>query len=155
YEVLEKVGDSPFFAVYKARDRVSNRIVALKVVQPPYASDQGFLEALKAGSATTANLSHANITAVQEFGIEDGTPYVITEFVRGINLKERIRRIAPFTLSVAVDFACAITEALNYAHSLGQPHGDLRPQNIIISPEGAVKVTDFGVQRAIARSPQA
>ena len=63
-------------------------------------------------------------------------------FVRGINLKERIRRIAPFSLSVAVDFACALAEALNYAHSMGQPHGDLRPQNVIVSPEGAVKVTD-------------
>ncbi|HZP81944.1 MAG TPA: protein kinase [Chthonomonadaceae bacterium] len=155
YEVLEKVGESPLFAVYKARDKGSNRVVALKAVQPPYNADEDFVEALKAGVTASGNLNHPNITRFQEFGVDDGTPYFVTEFVRGINLKERIRRIAPFTLSVATDFACAIGEALHLAHSVGQVHGDLRPQNVIISPEGAVKVTDFGVQRAIARSPQA
>jgi serine/threonine-protein kinase len=155
YEVLEKIGDSPLFQVYKARDRVLNRVVAFKTVQPPYANDPNFVEALRAGMMAASNLNHPHITRVLEFGEEEGTPYFVTEFVRGINLKERIRRIAPFTLSVAIDFACAIGEALHYAHSLGQVHGDLRPQNVVISPEGAVKLTDFGVQRAMARSPQA
>jgi hypothetical protein len=155
YEALEKVGDSALFAVYKARDRVNNRVVALKTVSQPYASDAAFVEALRAGLEISANLNHPNITHFYEFGEADGVPYAIVEFVRGINLKERIRRIAPFTLSVAVDFACAIGEALHLAHTAGQAHGDLRPQNIIISPEGALKVTDFGVQRAIARSAQA
>ncbi len=155
YEVLEKVGDSPLFAVYKARDKVTNRVVALKTVEPPYASQADFVEALRAGTMAASNLNHPNITRILEFGEEEGTPYIVMEFVRGINLKERIRRIAPFTLSVAIDFACALGEALHYAHSVGQVHGDLRPQNVIISPEGAVKVTDFGVQRAMARSPEA
>src|SRR5262249_53768078 len=90
-----------------------------------------------------------------EYGEENGAPYAVVDYVRGINLKERIRRIAPFTLSVAVDFAVAIGEALHYAHTVGQTHGDLRPQNVVISPEGTLKVTDFGLQAAIARSPQA
>src|SRR3989440_2212900 len=88
-------------------------------------------------------------------GEEEGSPFLVTEYVRGINLKYRIRRIAPFTLSVAVDFAIAIGEALNQAHSRGLVHGDLRPQNVIVSPEGAVKVTDFGMAPAIAASPRA
>lgn len=155
YEVVEKVGDSPFFAVYKARDRVSNRIVAVKALLAPYANDAGFVDALKAGMAVAGNLHHPNITGYYDFGLEDNTPFLITEFVRGINLKERIRRIAPFTLSVAVDFGCAIVEALAYAHNGGQVHGDLRPQNVVVSPEGAVKITDFGVQRAVSISPQA
>ena len=155
YEILEKLGESSLFAVYKARDKSANRFVAVKAVQPNYAKDANFLEALLAGTGAATQLNHPNIAQIYEMGAEDDTPYLVTEFVRGINLKERIRRIAPFTLSVAIDFACGVCEALHYAHSLGQPHGDLRPQNIIISPEGAVKVTDFGVQRGIAASQKA
>jgi hypothetical protein len=153
YEVVEKVGEGPLFTVYKAREKGTNRIVAIKAVQPSFAAEGAFFAALKSGLEATASLSHPNITQFQEFGTtEDGQPFAVVEFVRGINLKERVRRIAPFTLSVAVDYACAVTEALHYAHTIGQVHGDLRPQNIIISPEGAVKVTDFGVQPAIAAS---
>jgi serine/threonine protein kinase/beta-lactam-binding protein with PASTA domain len=156
YEVVEKSGEGPLFTVYKAREKGTSRIVALKAVHPVYAAEGEFFGALKAGLEATANLNHPNITVFQEFSTtEDGQPFAVVEFVRGINLKERVRRIAPFTLSVAVDYACAVTEALHYAHTVGQVHGDLRPQNIIISPEGAVKVTDFGVQQAIAVSPQA
>jgi serine/threonine-protein kinase len=155
YEVVEKVGISPIFAVYKARDLTASHVVALKTVQSPYADDPAFVEALHTGFTAAAKLRHPNITAFLEWGEEESAPYAVFEFVRGINLKERIRRIAPFTLSVAVDFACAITEALHYAHSVGIPHGDLRPQNIIVSPEGTLKVTDFGMQQALMRSEQA
>ena len=155
YEILEKLGESPLFTVYKAREKSANRFVVLKTVQPNYAKDAAFMAGLQAGADAATQLNHPNIAHLQEMGAEGETPYLVTEFVRGINLKERVRRIAPFTLSVAVDFACGVCEALHYAHSLGQPHGDLRPQNIIISPEGAVKVTDFGVQRGIAASQRA
>ena len=155
YEVLEKVGESPLFTVYKARDRVANRVVAVKALTPTAAADSLFQEGLKSGMNAAALLDHPSITHFMEFGQEGETPYLITEFVRGINLKERIRRIAPFTMSVAVDFAVALGEALHYAHSLGQFHGDLRPQNIVVSPEGTLKITDFGVQRGVSRSPQA
>lgn len=153
YEVVEKIGEGPLFSVYKAREKGTNRIVAIKAVQPDYMEDSAFLSAMKAGLEATANLNHPNITLFHEFAAtEDNQPFAAVEFVRGINLKERVRRIAPFTLSVAIDYSCAINEALHYAHTVGQVHGDLRPQNIIISPEGAVKVTDFGVQSAIAVS---
>lgn len=155
YEVLERIGESALFAVYKARDRVSNRMVALKVVQTPYATDPAFLKGLQEGMTAASALNHPNVTHFHEFGQEDDSLYAVVEFVRGINLKERIRRIAPFTLSVAVDFACAIGEGLHYAHRVGQAHGDLRPHNIIISPEGTVKITDFGIQRGIANSAAA
>lgn len=154
YEILEKVGEGPLFTVYKARDKALNRVVAVKAVVAPYASDPDVVGTLQSCLQETIALNHPNITHFYEFGQEEGTPYAVVEFVRGINLKERIRRIAPFTLSVAVDFGCAIGEALHYAHSVGQIHGDLRPQNVVITPEGAVKITDFGVQKAIARSAQ-
>lgn len=155
YEVLEKAGEGPLFTVYKARDRASNRIVALKAITPEYADDENYVKTLRASLTASSVLNHPNITHFHEFGQDEETPYGIFEFVRGINLKERIRRIAPFTLSVAVDVACSVAEALQYAHAAGQPHGDLRPHNIIISPEGAVKITDFGVMAAVARSSEA
>jgi serine/threonine protein kinase len=155
YEVLEKIGESPLFTLYKARDKAMNRVVALKAISPLYAADARFMQGLQNGLPATSRLNHPNITAFYEFGEDDGVPYAIYEFVRGINLKERIRRIAPFTLSVAIDVACAVAEALNFAHNQNQVHGDLRPQNIIVSPEGVVKVTDFGIMAGVARSPEA
>jgi serine/threonine-protein kinase len=155
YEVLEKIGESPLFTLYKARDKAMNRIVAFKAISPLYADDARFMQGLKGALPATLRLNHPHITAFYEFGEDDGVPYAIFEFVRGINLKERIRRIAPFTLSVAIDIACAVAEALNFAHGLNQVHGDLRPQNIIVSPEGAVKVTDFGIMGGVAQSPEA
>ena len=155
FEILEKIGESPLFTVYKAREKAANRFVALKAAQPNYARDAAFIEGLTAGIKAAGLLNHPNIAQWQEAGEDNDTLYFVTEFVRGINLKERIRRIAPFTLSVAIDFACGVSEGLHYAHSLGQPHGDLRPHNIIISPEGAVKITDFGVQRGVAASAKA
>src|SRR5579871_1245090 len=155
YEPLEKVGEGPLSTVYKARDKAMNRIVAIKAVSAPYATDSAFVSAFHVGLQTAAILNHPHITQFYEFLSENNQPYAIVEFVRGINLKERIRRIAPFALSVAVDFGCAIGEALHYAHSVGQPHGDLRPQNIIISPEGVLKITDFGMQKAITENAAA
>ena len=155
YEMLESVGQSAIFTVFKARDTSLNRIVAMKTVRPPFSGQPDFLDGLMAGLGATRNLNHPNIAAAYEARADEGAAYCVSEFVRGVNLKERIRRIAPFTLSVAVDFACAIAEAVKYAHSVGQVHGDLRPQNVIVTPEGTVKVTDFGVQRGIARSAEA
>ena len=155
YEVLEKIGEGPLFTVYKARDKVQNRVVALKSVAGAFARDEAFLQGLQRGLSSAANLNHPNIAGDVTVGEDEGALYATMEFVRGINLKERIRRIAPFTLSVAVDVACALAESLQYAHGMGQAHGDLRPHNIIMSPEGAIKVTDFGVMAGVAQSPRA
>lgn len=155
YEVLEKIGEGPLFTVYKVRDKVQNQIVALKSVVGAFAKDNAFVQGLRRGLSSAANLNHPNIAAGYELGEDEGVFYVTVEFVRGINLKERIRRIAPFTLSVSVDVACALAEALQYAHGMGQAHGDLRPHNILMSPEGAIKVMDFGVMAGVVQSPRA
>jgi serine/threonine protein kinase len=153
YEVLERVGEGAFFQVYKARDKSSGRIVAVKILQPAFARDPALCNALRQLKPDEAG--HPNMARLLEVQEDQGTPFLVTEFVRGINLKERIRRIAPFTLSVAVDFAIAIGEALHYAHGEGNVHGDLRSHNVIISPEGAVKVTDFGLVPVMLVSPDA
>ncbi len=155
YETLEKIGEGPLFTVYKARDTALNRIVALKAVAGAFARDRALMEGLERGLEASANLTHPNITHFYEWGEDGDTVYATVEFVRGINLRERIRRIAPFTLSVAVDVAVSLAEALQYAHSQGQVHGDLRPHNVIVSPEGLVKLTDFGVMAGVVESPRA
>lgn len=155
FEALERVGDGVLFHVFKARDKNTSRIVAIKIPFPQFAHDAAFVQALRDAMAPVTRLAHPNIARLEEMGDDEGTPFLVNEFVRGINLKERIRRIAPFTLSVAVDFAIAIGEALQHAHSQGFVHGDLRSHNIIVSPEGAVKVTDFGVAPVLAASPDA
>lgn len=154
YEVLERLGEGTFFQVFKARDRTTGRIVVVKALQPLFARDADFCSALRTASSITG-LNHPNVAALYEVLEDDGAPMLVAEFVRGMNLKERIRRLAPFSLAVAVDFAIAIAEALQAAHHAGVVHGDLRPQNVVISPEGAVKVTDFGMAQALAASRQA
>lgn len=155
YEILEKVGEGPLFAVFKARDTAMNRVVAVKVLSQQYRSDENLHAGLKSALEETITLNHGGITRYYEYRDESALTYFVCEFVRGIDLKERIRRIAPFTLSLAVDFGCAMCEALHYAHSVGQIHGDLRPQNIVISPEGVLKITNFGVQKAVSLSADA
>src|SRR5689334_7529527 len=106
YEVVEKLGDSPLFSVFKARDQVQSRFVAVKSVQSPFADDETFTRELRTSLDGASVLKHPNIAQFYEFGIEAGAPYIVVEYARGINLKERVRRIAPFSLSVAVDYAC-------------------------------------------------
>jgi serine/threonine-protein kinase len=155
YEILEKVGEGPLFTVFKARDTAMNRVVAVKVLAQQYRSDESLCANLKSALEETITLNHTGITRYYEYREEGPLAYFVCEFVRGIDLKERIRRIAPFTLSLAVDFGCSMADALHYAHSVGQVHGDLRPHNIVISPEGVLKITNFGVQKATSRSPDA
>lgn len=155
YEIVERISEEPLFQWFKARDRSAGRVVSVKLLQPIYAHDSAFADAVQRAALETVNLSHPNIASVLEVGKEDGEPYVIGEYVRGIDLKERVRRVAPFTLSVAVEIAIAIAEALQCAHAAGICHGDLRPQHVTVTAEGVVKVAEFGMGAALASSPQA
>lgn len=154
YEILEKCGDGSFFSVYKARDKVLNRLVAVKVLNPEYAKDREFAERLISESQAVEELDHPNIAKVLDADEQDGTYFIATEYVRGVNLKDRIRRTAPFAVSYAVDIAAAIAQALDEAHKSGIVHGDVRPHNVITSPEGQIKLTDFGICRALANYPE-
>jgi serine/threonine-protein kinase len=155
YEILERLGAGAITQSFKARDRLHNRLVTVKVPHAVFAEDEAFHQALRQGAAEAALLTHPNIARLWGVGEADGGLYLVYEYVRGIHLKERIRRIAPFTLSVAVDFGIAIGEALQHAHAAAIVHGDLRPHNVIVSPEGELKVTDFGMALALSASQQA
>src|SRR5947209_19010686 len=149
YEVGEQIGESRFYRVYRGRDVKEGRPVAVKLLQPEFNRDPEFSERLRAESQSAVSLVHPNIAQTYESWEENGATFVVTEFVRGINLKERIKRVAPFPLAVAIDIAVAVAEALDYASRGGFIHGDIRPENVLISPEGQVKVTDFGTARAV------
>jgi serine/threonine-protein kinase len=155
YELLEKLGEGSLFAAYRARDHETNALVTVKLLLPAFADDSALMNALKQCFLTTSSLNHPRIARILQVAEHEGQLVLVTEFVRGINLKERIRRVAPFTLSVAVDIALAVAEGLEEAHRAGIAHGDLRPHNIIVSQEGLIKVTDFGLLPALRASPMA
>jgi len=149
YEIIETVPheDTSPFVVSKARDVTEGRVVTLQVLPSTVTADRA---ALRAAAAAAMRLEHPNITRVFDQGVSDdsGDYFVASEYMRGITLGERIRRVAPFSLSVAVDLSVSIVEALDYAHRAYIVHGDLRPQDVLLSPEGQVKVTNFAYARA-------
>ncbi len=155
YELLEKLGEGSLFAAYRARDHETNALVTVKLLLPAFADDTALVSALRQCFTLTTPLNHPRIARILQVTEHEGQLLLVTEFVRGINLKERIRRVAPFTLSVAVDIALAVAEGLESAHRAGVAHGDLRPHNIIVSQEGLIKITDFGLLPALQASPMA
>ena len=151
YESFENLGEGPLFSYTKVRDQQTEKPLMLLRIVPALQAEAPFLEGLRSGSTAAEALQHPRIAASEGFSREDGG-FLLFEFCSGIHLKERIRRISPFTLAVAVDIALSTAEGLVYAHSMGQVHGSLRSQNIIISSEGEVKITEFGIHRGICRS---
>lgn len=154
YEVLEKVGEGALSFVYKARDKVLNRLVALKVFRKEVAEDRIFSAALCAGYEDVATLAHPNITRVLEVDNSSEFCYIASDFAHGINVKDRIRRGGPISVPLALDIIIPVLEGLEYAHANKIIHGDIRPQDIIVSPDGEVKLTDFGLSYAMRERPE-
>lgn len=154
YEILEKLGEGDLFVVYKARDKVLNRLVALKLLKDTFKNDPRLLAALKAGYAKASVLRYPGIAAVLDDDPTAEDFVVATEYIHGGNVKTYIRRGGAFGAMGAVETAIAILEALEYAHSVNIVHGDLRPQDIIVTPDGRIKITDFGISDALLKSPQ-
>ena len=154
YEVLEKIGDGDLFSVYKARDKVLNRLVALKVLSRELANDRRFAVCAKEAYASAATLDHPNIAQIIDTDSTVEDFLVVTECVRGVNVKERIHRAGPMAVPLVLDIMISVLEALDYAHANRIVHGDLRPQDVIVSPDGEVKVTDFALVGALRRCPE-
>ncbi|MHB9037868.1 MAG: protein kinase domain-containing protein [Armatimonadota bacterium] len=149
YEVLEKIGDGPIFSVYKSRDKVLNRLVALKVLSKELAGNQECMEAVLDGYRNVAPLSHPNITRVLDADCAESECFVACEFARGINVKERVRKAGPIAAHNALDIITPVLAAVEYAHANGIVHGDIASQDIVVSPDGEVKLTDFGLWPAV------
>ncbi len=152
YELIEKIGEGNLFSVYKCEDKIENRLVAMKILLPQYSADRMFAERLLVEAKAMVGVAHPGIVEVYDCGEQEGIYFVIVEYVRGVDLRERIRRSAPFTPSTAVDAGMAICEVIDFAHKHGFVHGDLRPGNILVTPEGHIKIADFWVGGAIASS---
>ncbi len=141
YEILEKTSEGSTFTVYRTRDKVMNRLAAVKVLKGEYTSDADFYQRLVMQARLLVPLSHPALTKVHEAEVGQDCVYIAEEHVRGIDLSERIRRIAPFTVASAVDVAVPVAQALEYLHRNGLIHGDLRPDKVLMGPDGEVKVT--------------
>ncbi len=151
YTLVELLGDGGMAQVYLAHDEVLDRDVALKILREQYAKDEGFVERFKREAQSAAGLSHPNIVQVYDRGCsEDGSYYIAMEYVRGGTLKDRISRERALEPREAAAVAAQISEALRAAHERGIVHRDVKPQNVLLTEGGDVKVADFGIVRAAA-----
>ncbi|MFQ3548908.1 MAG: protein kinase [Armatimonadota bacterium] len=151
YEIQEKIGDGSLFSVYKSRDKVLNRLVALKVLDRNLSIDSELSQIVRDGYKQASSLTHPNIARIYDTEYVNNICYVACEYARGITVKDRIKRAGPMGVSLTLDTIIPVLQALEYAHGRGMVHGDIRPQDIVVSPDGEVKLTDFGLSVALTR----
>lgn len=148
YEVLKRVGSGGMADVYMAKDHKLNRNVAVKVLKSEYVEDEKFLKKFETEAQAVARLSHPNIVNIYDVGIEDGINYIVMELAEGITLKEYIRKKGYLSPKETVEISTQIASAISYAHKNHIIHRDIKPQNILVSDTGIIKVTDFGIAKA-------
>lgn len=148
YEIIELIGTGGMSEVYKAKCHVLNRYVAIKVLKPEFSSDVNFVTKFRIEAQSAAGLSHPNIVNIYDVGEDNGIYYIVMELVEGITLKEYIQKKGRLLPEQAIDFSIQIAQGLEVAHQNHTIHRDIKPQNIIVSKNGGIKVTDFGIARA-------
>ncbi len=150
YELLDVVGEGGMSVVYRARDNILDRIVAVKILKDEFAKDQGFVEKFRTEALSVARISHPNIVNIFDVGVQDGTYYIVMEYVDGHTLKQLIRQSAPLPVEKAIDIAIMICDGVHHAHEKGIIHRDIKPHNVLITEQGMVKVADFGIAQAVS-----
>ena len=148
YEILEKIGTGGMSDVYKAKDHKLNRFVAVKVLKQEFGENANFVSKFRIEAQAAAGLMHPNIVNVYDVGEESGIHYIVMELVEGITLKKYIEKKARLSVKEAISIAIQVSMGIEAAHNNHIIHRDIKPQNIIISKEGKVKVTDFGIAKA-------
>jgi serine/threonine protein kinase len=148
YQLTERIAGGGMGEVWVARDEVLGREVAVKILRRELADDIGFLERFRAEARHAASLSHPGIASVFDYGEESGSAYLVMELVRGEPLSQRLAREGALTAAVAVPLLQQVAHALQAAHCAGLVHRDVKPANLLITPDEHVKVTDFGIARA-------
>ena len=144
YEILEILGEGGMAFVYKARDTQLERFVAIKTLKPNYVNQETFVDRFKREAKTAANLNHPNIVQIFDWGIED-EPYFVMEYIEGNTLTSIIAKNRTISLSDILFIGAQVSSGLHAAHQKGLVHRDIKPGNIMITPDGKVKVTDFGI----------
>ena len=147
YEIIAKIGSGGMADVYKAKDHVLNRLVAIKVLKQEYSTDATFVKKFRVEAQSAAGLSHPNIVSVYDVGEDDGVYFIVMELVQGITLKNYIDMKGKLDIREALNISVQIASGLSAAHENRIIHRDINPQNIIMSRDGKVKVTDFGIAK--------
>lgn len=149
YELLEKRGDGGMAVVYKAKDRLLNRFVAIKILKPEFIRDPKFVDSFRRESQAAAGLSHPNVVPVFDVGKEGNIYYIVMEMMEGDTLSDVIRREAPLSEKRVIEITRQIAAGLSAAHKKNIIHRDVKPHNVIFSDDGVAKITDFGIAKAV------
>ncbi|MFC4775487.1 Stk1 family PASTA domain-containing Ser/Thr kinase [Paenibacillus sp. GCM10023252] len=152
YEILTRIGGGGMALVYKAHDVLLNRKVAVKVLRQQFVHDEEFIRRFRREAQSAASLSHPNVVSIYDVGQEEDIHYIVMEYIEGHNLNEIIQERAPLQTEESVRIAQQICDALDHAHHNQIIHRDIKPHNILIGKNGRVKVTDFGIARAVTSS---
>lgn len=152
YEIISKTGVGGMATVYRAKDKVLNRNVAVKVLKDEFTTDEEFIKRFNSEAQAAASLTHPNIVSIYDVGNEDGIYYIVMELIRGKTLKQIITEEGALPWKWSVNIAMQIASALETAHKNNIVHRDIKPHNIIITEDGVAKVTDFGIAKAVSNS---
>lgn len=149
YKLLETLGAGGMAVVYRAQDMMLERPVAIKLLRQDYSGNHGFRNQFRLEAKAAANLSHPNIVTVHDFGFDAGRLFIVMEFVPGKDLKSLVKERGRFQVAEAVNLIAQACAGIGYAHRAGIIHCDVKPHNMIITPDKRLKVTDFGIARAL------
>ncbi|OJX41368.1 MAG: hypothetical protein BGO78_01145 [Chloroflexi bacterium 44-23] len=150
YQLLQTLGSGGMAVVYRAKDLNLERFVAVKILRPDFSKDEEFRKRFHQEAKLVANLSHPNIVTVHDFGLDGEHLFIIMEYVPGTNLKTLIREKTVIPINEANDLMIQAAAGVGYAHRAGLVHCDVKPHNMLVTPDGHLKVTDFGISRALA-----
>ncbi len=152
YELIEKIGDGGMAIVYKARCRLLNRYVAIKILKPEYTKDVKVLDNFRRESQAAASLSHPNIVNIYDVGREGNIHYIVMELIEGMTLADMIDEEAPMPYKKVINITRQIAAGLSFAHKNNIIHRDIKPHNILMTRDGVAKIADFGIAKAISES---
>jgi eukaryotic-like serine/threonine-protein kinase len=150
YQLLNTLGSGGMAVVYRAHDIMLERPVAIKVLRQDFSEDEDFRERFRQEARAAANLSHPSIVTVHDFGFDAGRLFIVMEFVPGTDLKSMIKQRGKFSMEEAIGLLTQACEGIGYAHRAGLVHCDVKPHNMLVTPDNRLKVTDFGIARALA-----
>lgn len=150
YQLLQTLGAGGMAVVYRAKDINLERFVAVKILRPDFSKDDGFRKRFHQEAKSAANLSHPNIVTVHDFGLEGEQLFIIMEYIPGTHLKKIIQEREKLSVEEGLDIIIQAAAGIGYAHRAGFVHCDVKPHNILVAPDKRVKVTDFGIARALA-----